>query len=447
MDPVVLIVIVVIAALLFDFTNGWNDSANAIATVVSTRVMSPTGAVLWSAMLNFVGTLTSTKVAKAIAGDVINLPVNLESERVVLAAMISASAWVAWCTRLGLPISASHSLIGGMMGAAVGALGFSVLKMKGVTKILIALVASPLLGMLVGFLLLTLLYTAAVAFRSNRVRVYVGLIVLALLGAAAAVLTALHLNGTMQWEVTAAWLTKASKSTFVWFVLPVTLLAFILLYTHKGMTQASAKRWFGFLQICSSSLMAYEHGKNDAQKVMGVITLALFVGGFLEGANGQPITKIDEVYVPLWVMISCGAVIALGTAIGGRNVIKTLGMKLAHITPAEGFAAETAGGIVLESAASMGVPVSTTHTITGSILGVGTAKNVSAVKWGLGAKIVYAWIFTLPVCFAMGTIFSIIAQKFGAVTLVTVTVAITAFLVARDMVMKRWECLLQAGRN
>lgn len=307
-----MLVLVVTAALLFDFVNGWNDSANAIATVVSTRTLSPLTAVTMAAILNFLGALVSTKVAKTIGGGLVNP--EIVTGDVVLASMLAATVWVAFCTTAHLPISGSHSLVGALVGAAAMRFGHEVVKVGGIWKVMVGLFLSPVLGFIGGYILLIIVYWIAYRMRPRTVN-----------------------------------------------------------HTFKS------------LQMLSSGFMAYTHGMNDAQKVMGVITLALFSAG-----------KIPDITVPKWVMLACATVMALGTAAGGWGVIRTLGMKLAHIRPIEGFAAETAGGLVLSVAASMGVPVSTTHTITGSIMGVGAAFRVKAVKWGIGTKIVYAWVFTLP---------------------------------------------------
>jgi PiT family inorganic phosphate transporter len=318
LDPTVMLILVVAAALVFDFANGWNDSANAIATVVSTRTLSPLAAVVFAATLNFVGALVSTKVAKTIGGGLVD-PKIVTSD-VVLASMLAGTIWVAICTTWGLPISGSHSLVGGLLGAAVARFGTGVIKVAGLWKVIVGLFVSPILGFIGGAVLLVIVYWIAYRMRPRTVR-----------------------------------------------------------------------RTFGLLQILSSSFMAYTHGMNDAQKVMGVITLALFSAG-----------KIHDIIVPKWVMLACATVMGLGTAAGGWGVIRTLGMKLAHIRPIEGCAAETSAGLVLSLAAAFGVPVSTTHTITGSIMGVGAARRAKVVKWGIGSKIVNAWVFTFPVTALLG---------------------------------------------
>jgi PiT family inorganic phosphate transporter len=320
LDPAVLIILVVLAALLFDFTNGWNDSANAIATVVSTRVLSPLKAVLLAAFFNFLGAYLSTAVAKTIGGGIVDP--QAVSQTVVLAAMLAAAGWTALMTVMGMPISASHALIGGLIGSAIFAQGMAVLKMKGVLTILIALFVSPILGLVIGFLLMI-----------SLMRIF------------------------------------------------------------QRTSPALVNKWFGTLQVVSASFMALSHGTNDAQKVMGVITLALVSGGFL-----------PTMEVPFWVITVCATAMALGTAVGGWRVIRTLGLRLSHIQPVHGFAAETAATAVLMGTAGLGIPVSTTHVITSAVMGVGATKRLSAVRWGIGKKIVYAWIFTLPACILLAGI-------------------------------------------
>lgn len=323
-DASATLIIVVIVALIFDYVNGWNDSANAIATVVSTRVLSPLAAVVFAAALNFIGAFASKKVAEMIGKGLVDPEV--VTPTIILGAMAAAALWVAFCTRLGLPISGSHSLVGGLVGAVAASVGWSHLIPSGINKVLLAMLISPILGFLVGFVLLVVVY----------------------------------------------------------------LFAYI-------MTRHQVRKTFGFLQVVSAGFMAFTHGMNDAQKVMGIITMALIADGVLS----------PDAPMPIWVIVACATAMGLGTAAGGWKVIRTLGMNLAHIRPIEGFAAETAAGIVLSGAAAFGVPVSTTHTITASILGVGTARHAKGVHWGIGAKIVYAWVFTLPAAAALAAVFTV----------------------------------------
>ncbi len=359
----VLAVVVVAMALLFDFVNGWNDSANAIATVVGTRVLSPFSAVILAAVLNLIGAMVGTEVANTMAKmiDVPPSPQNLSKEEfeklpppaqaeevkaikngrkiliVVVSGLLGAALWAAGMTLLGMPISGSHSLIGGIVGAAVAASGVEILVASNVVKTLAAMLIAPVLGFTIAYLF------------------YVGLI----------------------------WL------------------------THQ-LRPSTMNKWFGKLQIASASLMAFTHGTNDAQKVMGIITLALIAGGFQDNPGAE-----IKYPVQFWVKISCGLAISIGTAVGGWKVIKTLGHHLTKLGPPEGFAAETSASLVLSLAAWSGIPTSTTHTITGSILGVGATRGMSTVKWGLGEKIVLAWIFTLPITAALGGTIYWLLKIFG----------------------------------
>ena len=331
-----LLLAVILAALLFDFANGMGDSANAIATVVSTRVLSPMAAVFFAGILNFVGSFISINVAMTIAKNMVDP--DRVTLGVVLAGMLGAFTWKIFCTLRGLPVSGSHSLLGGLFGAAVAAQGWGVLKWPKIIEALVAMIISPAIGFLIGYILLVIVYWIAYAMSREQVR-----------------------------------------------------------------------RTFNLLQIASSGYVSFTHGTNDAQKVMGVIVLALYVATRNAGtAGGLPeflqMPVID--HIPLWVKFVCGTVIGLGTALGGWKVVKTLGMKLAHIRPIEGFAAETATGLTLTVAAILGIPVSSTHTITGSILGVGAAYRAKSVKWGIGQTIVYAWVLTLPGSFLISAALS-----------------------------------------
>lgn len=312
MEPSWFIFLVVALALIFDFTNGWNDSANAIATVVSTRVLRPLHAVLYAASLNIAGAFFSTAVAKTIGKGIV--APELITQTVVCAALVGGISWNTITTLMGLPISASHALIGGVMGAGIAHGGVKVLNISTLKLIFKAMLISPLLGFILGFLIM----------------------------------------------------------------IPIIRLFF-------KVSKGTSNRIFKKLQLISAGVMSFSHGTSDAQKVMGVITLALVSGGYL-----------DTLEVPTWVVLSSALVMGLGTAIGGWNVIKTLGARMIKIEPVHGFAAETIASIILLMTARVGIPVSTTHTITGSILGVGASRRLSAVRWGVSKKILYAWIITLP---------------------------------------------------
>ncbi len=313
-----IIILIIVLAILFDISNGWNDSANAIATVVSTRVLTPLQAVLLAASMNVAGAFSSTAVAKTIGKGIVDpSEINLY---VVAAALIAGFLWNAAMTLRGLPVSASHALIGGVIGAAVAHHGgFDKLNVTGLIKIFTALLTSPVFGILFGFFFMKLIIRIFCNFSPGVIN-----------------------------------------------------------------------KHFGRLQILSAGFMAFSHGSNDAQKVMGVITLALVSGGFL--------TSLE---VPFWVILICALAMGFGTAIGGWRVIKTLGVQMLKLQPVHGFAAETVASAVILGASSLGLPVSTTHVISTSIMGVGATKRLSAVRWGVAKKIVLAWLFTLPMCAGM----------------------------------------------
>jgi PiT family inorganic phosphate transporter len=315
-----LIIPVILIALVFEVSNGWNDSANAIATVVSTRVLTPMQAVFLAAGMNMLGALFFTAVAKTIGKGIVD-PKAI-TEAVVASALVAGFAWNTLMTKFGLPVSASHALIGSLMGAAVAFGGVDILNIAGLKKIFIALLTSPIFGIIFGYFFMKF--------------------ILKLFGS--------HSPGTVN-------------------------------------------RTFGRLQILSSGFMAFSHGSNDAQKVMGIITLTLVSGGYLHTLT-----------VPLWVIILCALAMGLGTAMGGWRVIKTLGVHMLKLQPVHGFAAETAATAVILGASAMGMPVSTTHVISTTIMGVGATHRLTAVRWGIAGKIIMAWIFTLPACFVLALV-------------------------------------------
>ncbi|MFC7443305.1 inorganic phosphate transporter [Laceyella putida] len=321
LDPFWLLVAVVVLALVFDFTNGWHDTANAIATVVGTRTLSPWTAILMAAGLNIAGAFFSTEVAKAIGKDIVDP--NHVTLVVLLSALLAVILWNIITVLLGLPTSSSHALIGSLIGAAVAYKGTAILQTHGILMILVALLVSPVLGALFG----------------------AGLI---------------------------------------------KLIRFIFSNTPRS----KVKRLFKPLQIFSSAFMAFSHGAADAQKAMGIIGMALVAYG-----------THSELTVPDWAKIAAGLVMGLGTAMGGRKIIHTIGSRLSRLEAPQGFAAETGAAILLTTVAKIGIPVSTTHTITGSIMGVGAAERLRSVRWSVAAKIVYAWVLTLPVTALMGFVF------------------------------------------
>jgi PiT family inorganic phosphate transporter len=301
--------------LIFDFINGFHDSANSIATIVSTKVLSPFAAVCMAAFFNFVAFLIfPLKVAATMGKGVINPDViNLT---VIAAALFAAISWNLLTWWYGLPSSSSHTLVGGLVGAAVASAGLSSVIIAGVIKIVIFIVIAPLLGMIMSF-----------------------------------------------------------------------LISGIVILLAKKHAPSVVDKHFRRLQLLSAAAFSLGHGGNDAQKSMGIIWVALIVTGFA--------TKTDP--IALWIVLSCHAAIALGTLLGGWRIVKTMGQKITKLKPFEGFCAETAGALTLFGATHFGIPVSTTHTITGAIIGAGARKGVSAVKWGVTTKIFWAWILTIPV--------------------------------------------------
>jgi PiT family inorganic phosphate transporter len=325
-----LLIAVVVMAIVFDYINGFHDAANAIATVVSTGVLPIRTAVMIAAVLNFIGAITGTAVAKTIASGFADPLVVTQS--CVLAALLGASIWNLITWWFGIPSSSSHALVGGLAGAVVAHAGTGAFKWSALTqKVLIPLVLSPTIGFVVAFFVMVVLL----------------------------------------------WIFRRTRPTTV--------------------TRTSRR-----LQLVSACAMAFSHGSNDAQKSMGIITLALasFVAaGHGSAVPGWMLPQGDA--VPRWVIIACAGAIAAGTAAGGKKIIKTMGTKIIRISPLQGFAAETAGAITILAASSLGIPVSTTHCINACIMGVGASKRVSAVRWGVAGNILMAWVLTLPLSGAM----------------------------------------------
>ncbi|MDD3012964.1 MAG: inorganic phosphate transporter [Candidatus Gastranaerophilales bacterium] len=311
----VLLIIVIIIALIFEYINGFHDAANAIATVVSTKVLTPRNALLYGAVLNFFGAFFGTHVAKTIGQGLVNAESVTQS--VILCALLGAIIWNLITWYFGIPSSSSHALIGGLLGASIVHSGVNTVKISGVLeKVIIPMITSPILGLVIGFMFMLLL---------------------------------------------------------VWLF-------------HKSLPD-KVNKYFKKLQLVSAGIMAFSHGSNDAQKTMGIITLALFTSGFLKDVN-----------VPIWVIFICALVMTVGTMGGGWKIIRTMGSKVIKLKPIHGFAAETSAAAVILTASHFGIPLSTTHVISTSIMGVGCTMRLSAVKWGLVGNIMVAWIFTIPIC-------------------------------------------------
>jgi inorganic phosphate transporter, PiT family len=306
--------ILVGVALLFDFLNGLHDAANSIATIVSTRVLRPQYAVLWAAFFNFIAfAVFGLHVANTIGTGIIEP--SIIDAAVIFAALVGAIIWNLITWALGIPSSSSHALIGGLVGAGMAKAGFSAAVWSGLSKTLVAIVLSPVVG----------------------------------------------------------------------FVLAMVLVA-IVSWASARSTPFTVDRAFRILQFASASLYSLGHGGNDAQKTMGIIAVLLYSQGHLG----------SEFFVPFWVVLACQASMALGTLLGGWRIVRTMGLRITKLTPMQGFCAETGGAMTLFMATALGVPVSTTHTITGAIVGVGAARRVSAVRWNVASSIVYAWVITIP---------------------------------------------------
>jgi PiT family inorganic phosphate transporter len=312
-NPFHLLLAVVALTLTFEFSNGWHDAANSIATVVSTRVLTPFRAVLWAAFWNFVAAfIFGTAVAKTIGKGLVHI--EMVDEKVLLAGLLGAIAWNLITLVLGLPSSSSHALMGGYGGAAVAKAGFGALVLGGWTAPVLFIFLSPIIGMVVGIAI----------------------------------------------SAVTSWIVRKQRPLKV-------------------------DRWFRRLQLLSAAAYSLGHGTNDAQKGMGIITTALVAGGLLTSYE-----------IPYWVIICCHLAMGGGTMAGGWRIIRTMGQRITKLTPFGGFAAETAGAITLMSTAHFGIPVSTTHTITGAIVGVGASRRLTAVRWGITRRIVFAWVATIP---------------------------------------------------
>ena len=308
------VVAVVICALAFDFINGFHDTANAIATSVTTRAIRPGVAIMMAATLNFLGALYSTGVAKTIGGDIVSSP-EMVNQEVILAALLGAIFWNLVTWKIGIPSSSSHALIGGLVGSALMFKGFSALNPSGILKILASLVLSPIAALVGGC-------TIMIA----------------------------------------------------------------LLWIFGRMAPSLLNEKFKKMQILSAATMSFSHGANDAQKAMGIITLALLSGGY-----------IPTLDVPLWVKLSAAIAMGLGTAMGGWKIIRTMGGKIFKLEPISGFAADLNSSLVIFAATLLHLPVSTTHVVSGSIMGVGVAKRVKAVRWSTAQQMLMAWVLTIPI--------------------------------------------------
>jgi len=324
------VVLLIAVALFFDYVNGFHDAANSIATVVSTRVLTPGKAVIWAAFFNFVAAFTfGTAVATTIGSGMID--VSVVTFTVILCGLLGAIVWDLITWYFGLPTSSSHALIGGYAGAAVAKAGVSAIIFSGWTKTLIFIFLSPIIGLAAGLSLMTAIY-----------------------------------------------------------------------WIFRGFPPSRVDKWFRRLQLVSAAFFSLNHGANDAQKTMGIITTILLAAGY-----------IQTFHVPFWVILAAHAAIALGTLAGGWRIIHTMGAKITKLQPVGGFAAETGAAFALLTATQLGVPVSTTHAITGAIVGVGATRRLSAVRWGIAGQIVWAWILTIPCAFSLAAFMYLVLHAAG----------------------------------
>ena len=345
MDAELIVVIVVATALVFDFTNGFHDTANVVATSISTRAMAPSVAVGYAAVLNFAGAFISLEVAATVANDVVQARAEPEFLIVVFGGLVGAIAWNLITWYFGLPSSSSHALIGGMVGAAFAADGTGAVKGDGLLgKVMVPAVVAPILAFLVAGLAILLVYKIVGRARPGPVA-----------------------------------------------------------------------RGFRAGQVVSGGLLALAHGTNDAQKTMGVITLALVANGTLPA---------DEFHVPTWVVVAAATAIALGTYVGGWRIIRTMGSRIHKMDSAQGFSAQGAGSAVILASSHVGFPLSTTHTISGAVIGSGAAKRLSAVRWGVAGNIVVAWILTLPAAALIGGVTYTVTRLFGTGALGPVVISL-----------------------
>ena len=316
-----LIIMVVVLALVFDFINGFHDTANAIATCVSTRAIRPGVAIVGTAILNFLGAMISTGVAKTIGGDIVVSP-TLVNEMIIIAGLVGAIIWNLLTWWVGMPSSSSHALIGGMIGAIIVSAGVAALNGWGILKIVLTLIISPVSAIITGFIIMKIIFAVCHSFKPAKVNL-------------------------------------------------------------------AANR----LQVVSAALMAFSHGSNDAQKAMGIIALALLSGGYIETME-----------IPIWVKMACATSMALGTSAGGWRIISTMGTKIFKMESINGFAADLNSSIVIFTATFLHLPVSTTHVVSGSIMGIGSAERVRAVHWGVARSMLVAWVVTIPISALMSAI-------------------------------------------
>lgn len=380
----VLLIVILVLAILFDYINGFHDAANSIATIVSTKVLTPFQAVIWAAMFNFVAFFifkdhgVANTIAKTVKEDFITLPV-------IMSGLIAAISWNLLTWWFGIPSSSSHTLIGGFAGAAIAHAGFHAVNSEPIIKTVSFIVLAPLIGMFMAFVIsLWFIYS----FRRGALPKIISsivIIVVVLLLSQVMETDPKNLKGHYSSQILNVIL---DSKNFKWMLLGLILTAMSIFTMFLGsLNAARSTLYLKRFQLISSAAFSIGHGGNDAQKVMGIITVALICD--------HQITNFTQ--MPIWVPLACYSAIAVGTMSGGWKIIKTMGTRITKVTPFEGVAAETAGAITLFLTENLKIPVSTTHTITGSIIGVGATKRLSAVRWGVTISLLWAWVLTIPV--------------------------------------------------
>ena len=383
-----LLIVILVLAIVFDYINGFHDAANSIATIVSTKVLTPFQAVIWAAVFNFVAFFifrdhgVANTIAKTVKEDFITLPV-------IMSGLIAAISWNLLTWWAGIPSSSSHTLIGGFAGAAIAHAGFHAVNSEPIIKTVSFIVLAPLIGMVMAFIIsLWFIYS----FRRGALPKIISLLVITV--------TLMSLSYAMQTDPaqlkghTGNHIMDVMTDTknFKWILLGTILIAMSVFTMFLGsLNAARSTLYLKRFQLISSAAFSIGHGGNDAQKVMGIITVALISAGQIHTFSEMPV----------WVPLACYSAIALGTMSGGWKIIKTMGTRITKVTPFEGVAAETAGAITLFLTENLKIPVSTTHTIAGSIIGVGATKRLSAVRWGVTINLLWAWILTIPVSGAL----------------------------------------------
>ena len=372
-----LLIVIIVLALIFDYINGFHDAANSIATIVSTKVLTPFQAVIWAAFFNVVAYFIFTDhnvantIAKTVHKDVITLPV-------ILSGLIAAIIWNLLTWWFGIPSSSSHTLIGGFAGAAIAHAGFGSIEVEKITKTLSFIFIAPLMGMVIAayISIVTIMQNIWIKLAIIIVSVYLSVMFI-------------PFNNVIKWGL----------------VVSSTIFCISYLFNHLKQPPSAYRtgKMYKRLQLLSSAAFSIGHGGNDAQKVMGIIAAALVANGNIHDLSNMP----------GWVPVACYTAIGFGTMSGGWRIVKTMGTRITKVTPLEGVSAETAGAITLFMTEKLGIPVSTTHTITGSIIGVGATKRLSAVRWGVTVNLLWAWILTIPVSAIMAAIIFYITRLFS----------------------------------